>query len=80
MGGVERLGDDELRESPSANLLARIAQGLLGGGVDVDDTAAAVHREDAVESRLEDGADDLPVSRSFTAASDPAPWSPSAPR
>ena len=46
--------DHDLRELAADHLLGAVAEGRLGGRVDLDDVPAAVHRDDAVEGGVED--------------------------
>ena len=50
--------DDQLGQLAADHLLGRVAERLLGGAVDLDDHALGVHRDDAVEGRVEDGLED----------------------
>ena len=44
---------DQLRHLAADRLLARVAERALGGGVELDDAAAMVHRHDAVQRGLQ---------------------------
>ncbi len=46
--------DDQLRDRPAARVGAVVSERALGGGVEVDDAALGVHRDDAVQRDVED--------------------------
>jgi hypothetical protein len=53
--GLTELGrDDQLGERLPQRLLARVAEHLLGGGVELDDCAVLVHADDGVEGDVEE--------------------------
>src|SRR4029453_806556 len=61
---AQRRGNDQLAEIPAQRLGAGVAEGLLGGRIELDDASLAVDRDDAVERR----GDDRPLARSLARA------------
>src|ERR671915_40623 len=51
---AQRGRDDQLGQLAADHLVGAVAEGLLDRAVDLDDAALVVHRDDAVERRVED--------------------------
>ena len=54
VAGAPARRDDQRGQLAADHLLGRVAERLLGGAVDLDHLALVVHRDDAVEGRVED--------------------------